>query len=150
MLTIFLHVGFTLDLLSAISPIKLTTTVTFYVIICFRNVNSLFSNFLHNPLKPLEIYSNLLGYYCSFVKHKTPINSRSLKFWPIRVEKTQTADTANHLVMNSCKYLYYQKNRRIEMRTRIVVFTNRQYKRGNGRLSVNSLTVIQINAKQVF
>ena len=30
------------------------------------------------------------------------------------------------------------------MRTRLVVFTNRQYKRDNGRLSVNSLTVIQI------
>ena len=34
--------------------------------------------------------------------------------------------------------------KRIEVRTRLAVFTNRQCERDNGRLSVNSLTVIQI------
>ena len=34
--------------------------------------------------------------------------------------------------------------KRIEVRTRLAVFTNRQYERDNGRLSVNSLAVIQI------
>ena len=33
---------------------------------------------------------------------------------------------------------------RIEVRTRLAVFTNRQCERDNGRLSVNSLAVIQI------
>ena len=42
-------VPFTGEGLLAISPIKLTTTVTFYVIICFHNVNSLFSKFSSNP-----------------------------------------------------------------------------------------------------
>ena len=34
--------------------------------------------------------------------------------------------------------------KRIEVRTRLAVFTNRQCERDNGRLSVNSLAVIQI------
>ena len=34
--------------------------------------------------------------------------------------------------------------KRIEVRTRLAVFTNRQWERDNGRLSVNSLAVIQI------
>ena len=33
---------------------------------------------------------------------------------------------------------------RIEVRTRLAVFTDRQCERDNGRLSVNSLAVIQI------
>ena len=42
-------VAFTLDLLSPVSPIKLTTIVTFYVIICSLNVNNVFLNFLYDP-----------------------------------------------------------------------------------------------------
>ena len=34
--------------------------------------------------------------------------------------------------------------KRIEVRTRLAVFTNRQCERDDGRLSVNSLAVIQI------
>ena len=40
--------------------------------------------------------------------------------------------------------------KRIEVRTRLAVFTNRQCERDNGRLSVNSLAVIQIIRQAVF
>ena len=37
--------------------------------------------------------------------------------------------------------------KRTEVRTKLLVFTKRQHKRDNGRLSVNSLAVIQIICK---
>ena len=42
----------------------------------------------------------------------------------------------------ACMVYYIIK--RIEVRTRLAVFTDRQCERDNGRLSVNSLAVIQI------
>ena len=44
----------------------------------------------------------------------------------------------------SCEMLLQGIIKRIEVRTRLAVFTNRQYERDNGHLSVNSLAVIQI------
>ena len=84
-----------------------------YFLICFRNVNNLFLNFLYDPLKPLEIYSNLfksIRILCSYVEHKNAIISRSLKFWPIRVNKPQTANTVNkiHAINNFCRYFLLQ------------------------------------------
>ena len=59
-------------------------------------------------------------------RSQCPVDTKS-EHWNIR-----STDNTIHII------------KRIEVRTRIVVFTNRQHKRDNGRLSVNSLTVIQI------
>ena len=51
---------------------------------------------------------------------------------------------AVHIIESTAESTVTGIIKRIEVRTRLAVFTNRQCETDNGRLSVNSLAVIQI------